>query len=77
MQPHSPRSSSDFPLAHAPLWLAAAEGRVLKRPAPAIGPSDGPETEMEIEFFGISEAEQRRALAAFPGGRRFTLKRHG
>lgn len=33
----------------------------------------GPEAPLDVEFVGISEAEQRAALAAFPGGRRFRL----
>jgi hypothetical protein len=38
-----------------------------------LGDMTGPEAELDVEFFGISEAEQRAALAAFPGGRRFRL----
>lgn len=76
MQSHSPRSASDLQIPHAPLWLAASEGRRLSRPAAElVGTVDGPEAPMEIEFFGITEAEQRAALAAFPGGRRFVLVR--
>ena len=74
----TPSRSSESPLAHAPLWLADAESRVLKRPAcDMICPLEGPELEMEIEFFGITEAELPAALAAFPGGRRFVLKHRG
>ena len=77
MRRHSPRSTSEFQLSHAPLWLAASEGRRLRRPiAEAVGAIDGPETQMEVEFFGITEAEQRAALLAFPGGRRFVLVNH-
>lgn len=55
----------------ARLWLAAANGRVLRRPL--IAPIDGPETPMMVRFEGLSEEEQKAALAAFPGGRRFVI----
>ncbi|HQZ13290.1 MAG TPA: hypothetical protein PK286_10435 [Devosia sp.] len=55
------------------LWLAAMAGRALSRPAEAIHPVGEPETPLEVEFIGITEAEQRAALAGFPGGRRFIL----
>jgi len=48
-------------------------GRALSRPAEAIHPVGEPETPLEVEFIGITEAEQRAALAGFPGGRRFIL----
>jgi hypothetical protein len=38
-----------------------------------IGDIAGPEAALDVEFVGISEAQQRAALAAFPGGRRFRL----
>jgi hypothetical protein len=38
-----------------------------------IGHISGPEVPLAVEFVGISEEEQRAALAAFPGGRRFQL----
>ena len=76
MQKHSPHPSPDLPPAHAPLWLAASGGRRLERPvSDVVGDIHAPETPMEIEFFGLNEAEQRTALAAFPGGRRFVLRR--
>jgi hypothetical protein len=54
--------------------LAASDGRRLQRPlAELVGDFDGPETPMIVEFFGITEAEQRAAISAFPGGRRFVL----
>ncbi len=57
------------------LWLAAVHGRRLPAPSRTdVGPVDGPETILEVEFEGITEAEQRAALSAFPGGRRFVLK---
>ena len=55
----------------AELWLAAVDGTAL--PRPHIAPVDGPETPMTVRFEGLSEEEQRAALAAFPGGRRFVL----
>lgn len=76
MRSHSPRSTSNIQLSHAPLWLAASEGRRLRPPmSELVGDIDGPEIPMEVEFFGITEAEQRAALAAFPGGKRFVLAR--
>lgn len=38
-----------------------------------LGDITSPETELDVEFVGISEEQQRAALAAFPGGRRFRL----
>jgi hypothetical protein len=38
---------------------------------------DAPEAILAISFDGLTEAEQRAALAAFPGGRRFKLVRAG
>jgi hypothetical protein len=38
-----------------------------------IAPANEPEAVLEVEFEGLTEAEQRAALAAFPGGRRFRL----
>jgi hypothetical protein len=38
-----------------------------------IGRLDGPEPALTVSFTGITEMEQRRALASFPGGRRCTL----
>jgi len=78
MRTHSPRSTSEMQPSHAPLWLAASDGRRLGPPmSDLVGAVDGPETPMEVEFFGLTEAEQRAALAAFPGGKRFVLVRHG
>jgi hypothetical protein len=34
---------------------------------------DAPEETLVISFSGISRAEQRAALAGFPGGKRFVL----
>lgn len=53
------------------IWLAAAEGRPLRRPP--VSPANRPELPMLVSFEGLSADEQRKALAAFPGGRRFVL----
>ena len=53
------------------LRLATRDGEHLQH-IPAI---TEPEAEMHITFEGLSEAEQIKALAAFPGGSRFTLVR--
>lgn len=71
MERHVQRLTSPNASRRARLWLAAANGRTLRRPA--LAPIDGPETVMTVRFEGLSEAEQRAALAAFPGGRRFVL----
>jgi hypothetical protein len=55
----------------ARLWLAAANGVRLE--PPRVAPIEGPELRMTVRFEGISEADQRKALAAFPGGKRFVL----
>lgn len=55
------------------LWLAAAHGRRLPRTDEVIAPADAPEAILDVEFEGLTEAEQRAALEAFPGGRRFRL----
>ncbi len=57
----------------AGLWLAAAHGRRLTRDGQSIGPADEPESILDIEFEGLTEAEQRAVLQSFPGGRRFRL----
>lgn len=57
----------------ARLWLAALRDRRLQ-PTTEIAPIDAPELPMTISFEGLSEAEQRAALAAFPGGKRFMLQ---
>jgi hypothetical protein len=55
------------------LWLAAANGVRLDSQE-EITPLNAPEAVIEVEFVGLTEAEQRAALEAFPGGRRFRLK---
>lgn len=54
-------------------WLATVDGAPRPAPAGRVNPVDQPETLLEIEFAGLSLDEQRAALAAFPGGRRFVL----
>ena len=39
----------------------------------AIGSLYGPEALMTVSFAGLNEAEQRRALESFPGGRRCSI----
>lgn len=51
--------------------LRATEGP--SRYLASIGRADGPETPLVVQFVGISEAQQRAAVAAFPGGKRFLL----
>lgn len=55
-----------------PLWLAAINGRSTT-PHPPVAPVDEPETPLTVEFEGLTPEEQRAALAAFPGGKRFQL----
>lgn len=55
------------------LWLATAHGRRLPRNHEIVAPPAEPEAILEVEFEGLTEAEQRSALQAFPGGRRFRL----
>ena len=61
----------DFREQKAQLRLATNNGRLTAIPAvPAV---DRPETTLVVSFRGLTEAEQRAALAAFPGGKRFRL----
>ena len=71
MERHVQRLTSPNASRRARLWLAAANGRTLKRPE--VAPIDGPELVMAVHFEGLSNAQQQAALAAFPGGRRFVL----
>jgi hypothetical protein len=59
-------------LRYTQLWLAAANG-VRLTPPQRVAPAEFPELPLEIEFEGLTLEEQRAALAAFPGGRRFFL----
>jgi hypothetical protein len=59
----------------AALRLATSAGRApadpSRRPMPGLfGAAEAP---MVVSFEGLTEAQQRRALATFPGGRRFAL----
>ena len=54
-------------------WLAAKHGRLLLRNHESSAPPDAPETVLEVAFEGLTQAEQRAALAGFPGGRRVRL----
>lgn len=54
-------------------WLAAIHDERL-RPSHPVAPIDAPELPMAVSFEGLTEAEQRAALAAFPGGKRFVLQ---
>lgn len=51
------------------LRLVVVDGRRIDQPLP----SHAPESLMVVTFQGLTEAEQRRALNGFPGGRRFRL----
>ena len=57
----------------AKFWLAASHDERL-RPTNPIAPIDAPELPMTVSFEGLTEAEQRAALSAFPGGKRFVLQ---
>lgn len=57
----------------AKLWLAASQDEP-QQPTSPIAPITAPELPMTISFEGLTEAEQRAALAAFPGGKRFILQ---
>ena len=65
--------SAPKPQTHPRLWLAASHGVRLPRTHEVIAPANEPEAIIEVEFVGLTEAEQRAALQAFPGGRRFRL----
>ena len=68
------RIGNESPSPTPRLWLAASNGRRLPSPAGSVAAIDQPEPTLEVEFVGLSEVEQLRALAGFPGGRRFMLK---
>lgn len=69
--------SSSNPSPRPQLWLAAVDGVTQVPSREPVNPIDGPEAPLEVEFEGLTDEEQRRALAAFPGGRRFVLKAAG
>lgn len=47
--------------------------RTATRRPMAVAPADHPELPMLVQFEGLTKAEQRAAVAGFPGGRRFIL----
>jgi hypothetical protein len=53
--------------------MRRANADVLQLRDLQVAPIDAPELPMTIRFEGLSDAEQRAALAAFPGGKRFVL----
>lgn len=56
------------------LVLSLSRARRPSAPAPLhIAPPDAPEESLSIEFVGLSDDAQRRALAGWPGARRFCL----
>lgn len=73
MDRRASRLTSPAASRRAKSWLAAAHDARL-RPTNPIAPIDAPELPMTISFEGLSDAEQRAALAAFPGGKRFVLQ---
>jgi hypothetical protein len=73
MERRLPHSTLNLPKRGSPLWLAASHGRRLPRTHELLAAIDEPEIKLEVQFEGLTEAEQRRALKGFPGGKRFTL----
>jgi hypothetical protein len=55
-----------------PLRIVARDGQRVVDHVPV---SNVPETRLLVSFSGITVEEQRAALEAFPGGRRFILVR--
>ena len=53
------------------LRIAAENGRRV--PVDHVPATDIPEEPLYVSFEGITEDEQRAALAGFPGGKRFVL----
>lgn len=72
MNRQRPYPSSTPVMRRRPLWLATTNGRPTA-PHPPVAPIDEPETPLTVEFEGLTPDEQRAALAAFPGGKRFQL----
>jgi hypothetical protein len=71
MNRQKPQPTEPTPRPH--LWLATNNGRRLPRTGEPIAPVDAPESVLDVQFEGLTEAEQRAALEGFPGGRRFRL----
>ena len=55
------------------LRLATRDGQFVE--ITQVPANDAPETPLYVSFTGLTEAQQRAALAGFPGGRRFILVR--
>lgn len=55
------------------VWLAARDGERLPPPRERVNAIIDAEVPLEVQFEGLSLEEQRAALTAFPGGRRFVL----
>jgi hypothetical protein len=54
--------------------LSLAGARRMAQQAPVtVSPLQEPEAPLVVEFVGLSEEQQRRALAGWPGGQRFRL----
>jgi len=66
-----PQRSSLLAGRRAGIRLATVDGRRVA--SPRIEPVDAPELPMAVRFEGLTDDQQRAALAAFPGGRRFVL----
>ncbi len=52
----------------------AASRDSRRQPTSPVAPINAPELPMIVSFEGLTEAEQRAALSAFPGGKRFVLQ---
>lgn len=66
-------SSLGVPAGLALMLRGAASETAVDPELRGLRPIGQPEAELSVEFVGISADAQRRALAAFPGGRRFSL----
>jgi hypothetical protein len=65
-----PRATQTFPSRRPTLRVVAARSEGF---AGRLEPFGAPEQPMVVTFEGLTENQQRAALAAFPGGRRFQL----
>ena len=66
------RQNNPRPARNTLVRLAARDGQHI--PDGIVPAIDAPETMMVVSFTGLTEAEQRAALAGFPGGARFQLE---
>jgi hypothetical protein len=69
MQPRATHTMT-FPIRRPALRVIAARGEGFPG---RLEPLGAPEQPMVVSFEGLTETQQRAALAAFPGGRRFRL----